>query len=114
MILERANQEEQGDYSVTESDRQDENKKSQLFKLEILAGNARKVSSVRFERITHDESSLEMKGFMHLVSEITKAKGSTGEETDQTETDGVQFQVTDDNCASPGKYVVNVKEDHFD
>ncbi|XP_073280776.1 putative DUF21 domain-containing protein At3g13070, chloroplastic [Primulina huaijiensis] len=113
VILERANQEEQGDYSVTESDRQDENKKSQLFKLEILAGNARKVSSVRFELITHDESSLETKGFPHLVPKITKAKESTDEETDQTETDGVQFQVTGDNFVSPGKYVVNVKEDNF-
>ncbi|XP_073150420.1 putative DUF21 domain-containing protein At3g13070, chloroplastic isoform X2 [Henckelia pumila] len=114
VMLERANQEEQGDYSVTESDRQDENKKSQLFKLEILAGNARKVSSVRFERIAHDESSLETKGFMHLVPKITKAKGSTDEETDQTEADGVEFQVTDDDFGSPGKYVVNVKEDTFE
>lgn len=51
---------------------------------------------------------------MHLVPEITKAKGSTGEETDRTETDDVQFQVTDDNFVSPGKYVVDVKEDNFD
>ncbi|KAL0353523.1 UNVERIFIED_CONTAM: putative DUF21 domain-containing protein, chloroplastic [Sesamum angustifolium] len=51
VVLERANRDNHDDYNGTESDRQDENEKTQIFKLEILAGNARKVSAVRFERI---------------------------------------------------------------
>lgn len=35
VVLERENQEDHGDYDVPESDRQDENEKTQIFKLEV-------------------------------------------------------------------------------
>ncbi|XP_073309038.1 DUF21 domain-containing protein At1g55930, chloroplastic-like [Primulina huaijiensis] len=93
VILKRANREEHGEYDASESDRQDENQKSQIFKLEILEGNARKVGAVRFERKTHDDSSLNTKEFMRLVPKITRRKWSSNDdEFDRTETDEVPFK----------------------
>ncbi|GER32855.1 magnesium and cobalt efflux protein corC [Striga asiatica] len=57
VVLERASQEDHGDHNGTESKHQDETDKTQIFKLEILAGNARKVSAVRFERISTEQAS---------------------------------------------------------
>lgn len=36
VVLERENQEDHGDYDGKESDRQDENEKTQIFKLEVF------------------------------------------------------------------------------
>ncbi|XP_019194425.1 PREDICTED: putative DUF21 domain-containing protein At3g13070, chloroplastic [Ipomoea nil] len=70
VILEKSNQEEHNDYSGKESDQGDKNEKNQIYKLEILAGNARKVSAVRFERINHDDAELETKGVRHWAPKI--------------------------------------------
>ncbi|XP_075476891.1 putative DUF21 domain-containing protein At3g13070, chloroplastic [Primulina tabacum] len=113
VILERANREEHGEYDASESDKQDENQKSQIFKLEILEGNARKVGAVRFERITHDDSSLNTKEFMRLVPKITRRKwSSSDDELCRTETDEVPFKGMGDYMESSDDD--HVMEDSFD
>ncbi|XP_057461453.1 putative DUF21 domain-containing protein At3g13070, chloroplastic isoform X2 [Actinidia eriantha] len=80
IVLEKANQEEERDeYTEAESDRQDKKETHQFFKLEILAGNARKVSAVRFERVNHDDATLESKEVTRLVPKIMKRKWSSSE-----------------------------------
>ncbi|PSS06042.1 DUF21 domain-containing protein precursor [Actinidia chinensis var. chinensis] len=79
IVLEKANQEEHDEYTEAESDRQDKKETHQFFKLEILAGNARKVSAVRFERVNHDDATLESKEVTRLVHKIMKRKWSSSE-----------------------------------
>ncbi|KAL5729716.1 putative DUF21 domain-containing protein [Ranunculus cassubicifolius] len=75
VVLEKENREDSNDYSEGESERQQEKEKHQMFKLEILAGNARKVSAVRFERINQSESKLETKQVTRVVPRIMKRRG---------------------------------------
>ncbi|XP_073122633.1 putative DUF21 domain-containing protein At3g13070, chloroplastic [Henckelia pumila] len=114
VILERANREEHGEYDASESDRQDENQKTQIFKLEILEGNARKVGSIRFERITNDDSSLSMKEFARLVPKITRRKWSSSDDEldSRTEIDEVPSEGIGDYMGSSDDD--HVKEDSFD
>ncbi|XP_023894299.1 DUF21 domain-containing protein At1g55930, chloroplastic [Quercus suber] len=84
VVLEKANQEENHE---SKSDHQDQKEKDHIFKLEILAGNARKVSAVRFERIDNDETMLETKELTRLFPKIMKRKWNSGEDSDSTEYD---------------------------
>lgn len=87
LVLEKANQQDDHEYNnESESDRQEPKvkpEKHQIFKLEILAGNARKVSAVRFERI-NNEAELENNDFHRLVPKIMKRKWSN-EDSDYDE-----------------------------
>ncbi|KAG6689932.1 hypothetical protein I3842_11G197900 [Carya illinoinensis] len=88
VVLAKANQEENDE---SKSDNQDEKEKHQIFKLEILAGNARKVSAVRFERINNGYEMLESKEMTRLFPKIIKMKWSGDEESDSTEYDEDSF-----------------------
>ncbi|XP_040989368.1 DUF21 domain-containing protein At1g55930, chloroplastic-like [Juglans microcarpa x Juglans regia] len=88
VVLEKANQEENDE---SKSDNQDQKEKHQIFKLEILAGNARKVSAVRFERINNGDTMLETKEVTRLFPKIVKRKWSGDEESDGTEYDEDSF-----------------------
>lgn len=83
VVLERENDEDHEEYDGGESERTertDQNAKNQIFKLEILAGNARKVSAVRFERINQeDDAALESKEVARLVPKIVKRKWNNGD-----------------------------------
>ncbi|XP_058070652.1 putative DUF21 domain-containing protein At3g13070, chloroplastic isoform X3 [Magnolia sinica] len=95
VVLEKANLEENSEYTNGESDRQDrKEERYQMFKLEILAGNARKVRAVRFERINQDESKVETKAVRRVVPRIMKRKWRGGEDTDRSgsDSDEVPFQ----------------------
>ncbi|KAJ4981717.1 hypothetical protein NE237_032554 [Protea cynaroides] len=76
VTLEKADREENDEYNEGESDRHDRKEKYQTYKLEILAGNARKVSAVRFERVNRDDATLETKEVTRLVPRIMKRKWS--------------------------------------
>ncbi|KAL6009618.1 DUF21 domain-containing protein, chloroplastic [Asimina triloba] len=78
VVLEKANREENHEYGDSENDHQDQEERHQTFKLEILAGNARKVSAVRFERINPDESKLDTKTVTRVVPRIMKRKWKVG------------------------------------
>ncbi|KAL6529428.1 putative DUF21 domain-containing protein, chloroplastic [Orobanche gracilis] len=109
VILERANREDHGDYNGAESDLQDSNiEKSQIFKLEILAGNARKVSAVRFERIDNDEASPGAKEVTRLVTKIRKRNSSSSDELARTDGDDISFQET------ANVYIMSVQDGNTD
>lgn len=55
--------------------------------MQILAGNARKVSAARFERINHDDDSkLEAKEVTRVVPKIVKRKWSNSDDESDSET----------------------------
>lgn len=88
VLLEKEIREENNDYNEGESDRQQEKEKHQMFKLEILAGNARKVSAVRFERINQSDAKLDTKEVTRLVPRIMKRKWSGREEEEEEDRRG--------------------------
>lgn len=59
--------------------------------MQILAGNARKVSAVRFERINNDEAKLDAKEVTRMVPKIMKRKWSSDDELDHTEDDDYTY-----------------------
>ncbi|KAF8019665.1 hypothetical protein BT93_G0375 [Corymbia citriodora subsp. variegata] len=89
VVLEKENREEEDEYVETESDRKDqkEKEKHQIFKLEILEGNARKVSAVRFERINSDDAATLETKVTRLVPKIVKRKWSSDDESDSDKSD---------------------------
>ncbi|PIA58190.1 hypothetical protein AQUCO_00500251v1 [Aquilegia coerulea] len=87
VLLEKEKEEENNEYSEGESDRQQDKEKNQMFKLEILAGNARKVSAVRFERVSHSDAKLETKEVTRVVPRIMKRKWSGRDESDGSDSD---------------------------
>ncbi|KAG6405272.1 hypothetical protein SASPL_132859 [Salvia splendens] len=105
VVLETENQEDHVDYDEPESDRQEENNKTQIFKLEILAGNARKVSAVRFERINSEEVSPENRGVTRLISKIWRRRSMSDDESDRTEDHEVPVHDMSNDC------VMSVQED---
>ncbi|XP_061375637.1 putative DUF21 domain-containing protein At3g13070, chloroplastic [Gastrolobium bilobum] len=91
VVLERED-EDDDDNNESDADHQDQKQKNQIFKLEILAGNARKVSAVRFERINNENEMLETKEVTRLVPKIIKRKWSSGEDSeDDAGYDGEAF-----------------------
>ncbi|KAL8466169.1 hypothetical protein ACS0TY_035322 [Phlomoides rotata] len=101
VIIERANQEDHGDYDGSESDHEDDKEKTQIFKLEILAGNARKVSAVRFERINNDEASVGTKEIPRFMPKIRRRKSSSDDESDSSaEGDEVPDHMANDYVTS--------------
>ncbi|EYU27423.1 hypothetical protein MIMGU_mgv1a004081mg [Erythranthe guttata] len=112
VVLEREIREDHGDYDGTESDRRKEKEKTQIYKLEILAGNARKVSAVRFERINNEEASVEAKEVTRFMPKIMKRRSS---EEGEDELDSIE---SDEDEVPFGKiandYVMTVQEDSND
>lgn len=91
VAVEKENQEENDEHTENGSDRQDSKEKHQIYKLEILAGNARKVSAVRFERINNDEAKLDAKEVTRMVPKIVKRKWSSDDELDHIEDDDYTY-----------------------
>ncbi|KAI3969513.1 hypothetical protein MKX01_020074 [Papaver californicum] len=89
IVLEKENRDNNDEYTNRKSERQRQNEKNQFFKLEVLAGNARKVSAIRFERINNDDVKLETKEVTRLVPRITKRKsGGTDGSYGSDDSDG--------------------------
>ncbi|KAJ9563310.1 hypothetical protein OSB04_008470 [Centaurea solstitialis] len=90
VVLEK--EEEHEEYTEDQDDRHNQNQKekNQIFQIEILAGNARKVGAVRFERVNGHESE-STKDVRKLVPKIMKRKyddergGRIGEEEEEEE-----------------------------
>ncbi|KAJ0933317.1 putative gliding motility-associated protein GldE [Helianthus annuus] len=73
VVLKKANEEDNDGENKHETDGQDEKDRSQTFKLGILAGNCRKVNTVRFERINNN-SAKEIKEAARLMPRFWKKK----------------------------------------
>lgn len=108
VVLEKANFEENSEYTDTESDRQDQKEKHQIYKLVILEGNARKVKSVRFERENQDDS-LETKAVARVVPKIMKRKWRGYDDSDKSDYEGIPFLESSEDSLS-GNYI----EEHAD
>ncbi|XVF38209.1 hypothetical protein REPUB_Repub20aG0080600 [Reevesia pubescens] len=80
VVVEKENEEEDNEDSEAGSDRQDPKERHQIYKLEILAGNARKVSAVRFERINNEEALLDATAVTPMIPKIMKRKCSSDED----------------------------------
>ncbi|ESW14381.1 hypothetical protein PHAVU_008G276000 [Phaseolus vulgaris] len=101
VVLER---EDEDDNNEASAEQQDQKEKNQIFKLEILAGNARKVSAVRFERINNDEM-LETK-VTRMVPKIMKRKWISAENLEEdAEYDGDAFAKKPQDDSSGEKLV---------
>lgn len=59
--------------------------------VQILAGNARKVSAARLERINNDDTMLETKEVTRLFPKIMKRRWSGDEDSDGAEYDQDSF-----------------------
>ncbi|KAM7495629.1 hypothetical protein LguiB_030238 [Lonicera macranthoides] len=103
VVLEKANLEEPDEYTEAESDRQDKKERNHIFKLEILAGNARKVSAIRFECINHEDATSDMK-VTRLVPKIVKRK-SNDDNSYKTDYEEASFQRSTKDDLSDDSYV---------
>ncbi|CAL0307357.1 unnamed protein product [Lupinus luteus] len=84
VVLEREEEEEDDESKAVH---QDQKEKNHIFKVEILAGNARKVRAVRFERINGNDETVYSKEVTRVFPKITKRKCSDDED-DAAEYDG--------------------------
>nr|GEV56189.1 putative DUF21 domain-containing protein At3g13070, chloroplastic [Tanacetum cinerariifolium] len=98
VVLEK--EEDHDEYTEDDGDRQNpkENEKSQVFKIEILAGNARKVGAVRFECVTHEEETT--KDVKKLVPKLMKRRWGGDDDIDNENENG-RIRIEDDNHAIP-------------
>lgn len=115
VVLEKETQEDVDEHTEGKSDRQELKEKHQIYKLEILAGNARKVSAVRFERINNGEALLEANEVTRLVPRIMKRKWSSDEESagsDYDEDDEDSFQKRPDHSLSDSNVIAEHEEDN--
>ncbi|KAE9614745.1 hypothetical protein Lal_00036109 [Lupinus albus] len=96
VVLEREEEEEDDESNAVH---QDQKEKNHIFKVEILAGNARKVRAVRFERINGDDEMVHSKEVTRVFPKISKRKCSDDED-DALEYDGNAFakRTRDDMC----------------
>ncbi|KAL8255256.1 hypothetical protein R6Q59_033477 [Mikania micrantha] len=78
VVLKKANGEDNDDENKQETDGQDQKDRSQTFKIGILAGNCRKVNTVRFERI-YNNSAKEIKEAARLMPRFWKKKWKNDE-----------------------------------
>ncbi|KAF3620404.1 DUF21 domain-containing protein, chloroplastic [Capsicum annuum] len=114
LILERGNEDEDSNYNGTESDRADQNEKNQTFKLEILAGNARKVSAVRFERIS-DDVEIDTNEVTRLVPKIMTRKWKSNGGADRNNHDNLSFmEGRDEDEDDSNNFVMAEREDNHD
>ncbi|PON43276.1 Gliding motility-associated protein GldE [Parasponia andersonii] len=107
VVLEKENEEEE-ENDESKSDHQDQNEKHQIFKLEILAGNARKISAVRFERLENVDSAVDTKDVTRLVPKIMKRKWTSDSDSESTEYDEDSFQKIPQNS------LLDEHEDNYD
>lgn len=112
LILERGNEDEDNNYNGAESDRADQNEKNQTFKLEILAGNARKVSAVRFERIS-DDVEIETNEVTRLVPKVMTRKRKSDGGSDRSNHDEISLIERRDEDDS-NNFVIAEREDNHD
>uniref|UniRef100_A0A6M2F2U7 CNNM transmembrane domain-containing protein n=1 Tax=Populus davidiana TaxID=266767 RepID=A0A6M2F2U7_9ROSI len=111
VVLEKETQEDVDEHTEGKSDRQELKEKHQIYKLEILAGNARKVSAVRFERINNGEALLEANEVTRLVPRIMKRKWSSDEESDGSDYDEDSFQKRPEHSISDSNVIAEHEED---
>ncbi|KAK9663947.1 hypothetical protein RND81_14G008600 [Saponaria officinalis] len=74
VVLERVEREEDNGYKTEDPHHTRSKEKYQIYKLEILAGTARKVSSVRFKRVKQGDLDAVAPKFTHVVPKIMRTR----------------------------------------
>ncbi|XP_022716774.1 putative DUF21 domain-containing protein At3g13070, chloroplastic isoform X2 [Durio zibethinus] len=110
VVLEKEN-EEDDENSEAGSDRQDLKERHQNYKLEILAGNARKVSAIRFERINNGEALLDATAITPMIPKIMKRKWTSDEESNNGNHDEDTFEKRQEDDISDDYVIADYKED---
>ncbi|XP_017642047.1 putative DUF21 domain-containing protein At3g13070, chloroplastic [Gossypium arboreum] len=110
VVLEKGNEEEDDENAEAGSDQQDMKESHQIYKLEILAGNARKVSAVRFERI-NEEALLDDTAVTPMISKIIKRKWSTDEDSNNGNYNEDTFEKRQEEDISDHYVIADYKED---
>ncbi|KFK35548.1 hypothetical protein AALP_AA4G005000 [Arabis alpina] len=81
VVLEKECSDEHDEQEEGKHKRQDQKDKNQIYRLEILAGNARKVSAVRFERVDDMDKVSEARDVRNMVPKFVR-KWSNEEESE--------------------------------
>ncbi|MBA0550251.1 hypothetical protein Golob_021213 [Gossypium lobatum] len=139
VVLEKGNEEEDDENAEAGSDQQDMKERHQIYKLEvwseplchmpydhlyhkhivilgnlylvqILAGNARKVSAVRFERI-NEEALLDDTAVTPMISKIIKRKWSSDEDSNNGNYNEDTFEKRQEEDISDHYVIADYKED---
>ncbi|XP_039014817.1 putative DUF21 domain-containing protein At3g13070, chloroplastic [Hibiscus syriacus] len=111
VILEKENEEEDDESSEDGSDQQDLKERHQIYKLEILAGNARKVSAIRFERINNEEELLHATAVTPMIPKIIKRKWNSDEDPNNGNYDEDTFEKRQEEDISDHYVIADCKED---
>ncbi|XP_022139452.1 DUF21 domain-containing protein At1g55930, chloroplastic-like [Momordica charantia] len=92
VVLEKEDEEEE----ESNAENKIQKERHLVFNIEILAGNARKVSAVRFERVNDDNGEV-----AHLVPKVVKKKWSSNGESGSVENDNLlSSERLDDSLSS--------------
>ncbi|XP_039027038.1 putative DUF21 domain-containing protein At3g13070, chloroplastic [Hibiscus syriacus] len=110
-VLEKENEEEDDENSEDGSDQQDLKERHQIYKLEILAGNARKVSAVRFERINNEVELLHATAVTPIIPKIIKRKWSSDEDPNSGNYDEDRLKKRQEEEISDHYVIADYKED---
>ncbi|MBA0654493.1 hypothetical protein Goklo_021489, partial [Gossypium klotzschianum] len=136
--LERGNEEEEDENSEAASDRQDLKERRQIYKLEvqfepllryalilnnvtftsvfpqvqILAGNARKVSAVRFERVNNEEALLDAMTVTPMVPKIMKKWSKDEDSSNDKHNEDTFENKQEDNLLDDHYVIADHKEDN--
>ncbi|PPD92692.1 hypothetical protein GOBAR_DD10378 [Gossypium barbadense] len=110
VVLEKGNEEEDDENAEAGSDQQDMKERHQIYKLEILAGNARKVSAVRVERI-NEEALLDDTAVTPMISKIIKRKWSSDEDSNNGNYNEDTFEKRQEEDISDHYVIADYKED---
>ncbi|GLU23887.1 hypothetical protein SLE2022_398630 [Rubroshorea leprosula] len=112
VVLERDNREDDDEHDEVGSDHQDVKERHQIYKLEILAANARKVGAVRFEQINNNGKALaEAKEVTRLIPKIMKRKTNV-DNLDNITYDEDAFQKTQEDHLSDHYVMAEDTEDN--
>ncbi|XP_039139939.1 DUF21 domain-containing protein At1g55930, chloroplastic-like [Dioscorea cayenensis subsp. rotundata] len=97
VVLEKDDQEDNGEYSRTESDHLDDKETHQTFEIEVLEANERKVGKVRFKPIENEPVELEAKGISRLFStKVVKRKKKLDKDDENNERNGDEITSPED------------------
>nr|VDC81737.1 unnamed protein product [Brassica rapa] len=84
VVLEKENWEEEGEEEEGKQESQEQKEKHQIYRVEILAGNARKVSAVRFERVNDMDQVSEAKDVRSMVPKFVRKWSSEEDDGNST------------------------------
>ncbi|XXG46455.1 hypothetical protein AAC387_Pa02g1299 [Persea americana] len=112
VVLKTADLQVDNEYTNTELHHQDQKQTHQIYKLVILEGNARKVKSVRFERLNQD-TKLETKAVARLMPRIMKRKWRDVDYSNRLDYEEIPFQKRSEDVISDSHITAErVADDH--